>query len=230
MLGNKKNVFWEAFLIATVIFILGLLLGLFLESNRLQSVNDFYSQAEVSLLDSVALSHSIDSGTDCNNMVSATITFADNIYSEAQLLEKYEDSGKITDSIKIAHAKYDLLRTILWQNLITIKNKCPLTSVNTVVYLYEYNPSELNKKAQEDVWSKILQNLKAKEANNVILIPIAVNSNLASLDELVKRFNVTEFPAVIINDKEVLYNLQSTDDIEAYINSTNSKNMSAKQA
>lgn len=228
MLGNKKNVFWEALLITCVIFILGLLLGVFLESNRLQNVNDFYSQAEVSLLDSMALGKSIDSGTDCNNMVNATINFADTIYSEAKILENYEESGKITNSLKIAHAKYDLLRTILWQNIITIKSKCPLTQINSVVYLYEYNPSDLNKKAQEDVWSKILQDLKNSEGNNVILIPIAVNSNLSSLDELIKRFNVTSFPAVVINDKQVLYNIQSANDIESYLNSTGTPQISSK--
>jgi len=35
-LGNPKNAFWEAFLIAIVIFVLGLLLGIAYENNNLK--------------------------------------------------------------------------------------------------------------------------------------------------------------------------------------------------
>ncbi len=216
MLGNKKNAFWEAFLIAAVVFILGLLLGLFIEQNRVQQVNDYFSQAEVSLLDSVALSNSIDISNSCQSLISSSTQFADNIYLKAQLLEQYEASGKISDSLIIIHAKYDLLRTILWQNLIKLESKCP-GQFNSVVYLYNYNPPSIQEKATEQVWSKILGELKQKEGNNMILIPIAANNNLSSLDYLVEEFNISKFPAVIINGKTTIYNLTSTNDLETYI-------------
>lgn len=217
MFGNKKNVFWEAFILTCVIFILGLLAGTFIESNHLQSVNDYYAQAEVSLIDSLALSNSLNSGESCSNMINSSITFADNIYKQAEILEQYESSGKITNSMRIAHAKYDLMRTILWQNLMTIQEKCP-EKFNYIIYLYEYNPQDLNQKATEQVWSRILSNLKQEEGNNVILVPIAVNSGLSSLDAIVKQFNITKFPAVIINDNQTIYNLQSANDLRKYLN------------
>lgn len=216
ILESKKNVFWEALLVAGVIFIIGLLIGVFIESNRLQQVNDFYSQAQVSLMDSMAMSGSLDNSTNCAVMINSSINFADSIYSQALLLEKYEDSGKITNSIVLAHAEYDLLRTILWQNLIAIQAKCS-NQFNFIIYLYQYNPSNLNQKAVQNVWSNILSDLKQTEGNNVILVPISVSSNLSSLDLLTSEFNITSYPAVIINDKTVIYKLQSTSDISKYL-------------
>ncbi len=215
-LGNKKNVFWEAFLIAGVIFILGLLIGVFIENDRLQQINDYYSQAQIYLLDSLAISNSLNSAADCSNLINSSIKFADDIYSQALLLEKYGDSGKITNSINLAHKEYDLLRTILWQNLITIKAKCP-EKFNFIIYLYNYNPSDLNQKAVQNAWSNILYDLKQQQGNNLILVPIAVNSNLSSLDILMNEFNITRYPAVVINGNKTIYNLQMPSDIQKYL-------------
>jgi hypothetical protein len=216
MLGNNKNVFWEALLIAGAIFILGLLLGVFVESGRLNEINNYYAKAEVSLIDSLALSNTPNSGMNCNNIISTNIQFAESIYNEALLLEKYEDSGKITDDMITAHQRYDLLRTILWQNLMKIRQKCP-DSFNSVVYLYEYNSPDIEQKAVQNVWSNILYDVKQKEGNKIILVPIAVNSNLSSLNYMTKEFNITDFPAVIINDKIVLYSLESSLSMEKYL-------------
>ena len=216
MFGNKKNVFWEAFLIACVIFILGLLIGVFVESDRLQQINDYYSQAQVSLMDSMAMSNSFSNSTNCAIMINSSINFADSIYNQALLLEKYEDSGKISNSMIIAHSEYDLLRTVLWQNLITMKSKCS-NQFNFIIYLYQYNPSNLNQKAMQSVWSNILADMKQKEGNNVILVPISVSSNLSSLNLLTSNFNITSYPAVVINDKTTLYKLQSVNDIKKYL-------------
>lgn len=216
MLGNKKNVFWEAFLIACVIFILGLLIGIFVESDRLQQINTYYSQAQISLIDSMALSSSVSDAAQCSNLINSSISFADKVYNEATLLENYENSGKVTDSMILAHREYDLLRTILWQNLMTIQKKCP-GQFNFIIYLYEYNTKNLNQKAEQNIWSNILFSVKQTEGNNVILVPIATDNNLSSLNLLTEEFNITHYPAVIINDKTVLYGLQSASDIEKYL-------------
>ena len=214
-LGNRKNVFWEAFLIAVVIFILGLLIGIFVESDRMQQIDSYYSQGQIYLIDSLAMSNSINSAS-CSNMINSSIGFADNIYSQAQLLENYEASGKITNDMIIAHTEYDLLRTMLWQNLITIRSKCP-NQFNFVIYLYDYSTPDLNQKAEQKVWSNILFNLKQEEGNKLILIPIAVDNNLASLNILTSNFNITNYPAVLINDNVTLYKIESVNDIKKYL-------------
>ncbi len=214
---NPKRAFFEALFLTVVVFVLGLLLGVSFENSRLDTVNSYYALSEVSTIDSIALGQLSEmSMYNCKDMIFSNIQLADKIYGESLTLQKYEDSGKITDILKIAHKKYDALRTLLWINVINSKEKCK-NNVSSVVYLYEYLPENLEEKAREVVWSRILFDLKQKEGDKIILIPISVDSNISSLDSLIRNLNITSYPVVVINEKKVLYNLESVEEIEKYL-------------
>ena len=55
MLKSKKHVFWEALLIAVIIFIFGFLIGISYESSNLIKINDFYISSEIDLADELAV-------------------------------------------------------------------------------------------------------------------------------------------------------------------------------
>ncbi len=216
-LGNPKNAFWEAFFLAVIVFVFGLFLGIAYEGSRLDEINEYYAQSEISLMDSIALNNLVElGGASCNVLIGANIDFADRIYGEAKLLEKYEDSGKITDDLWLAHKKYDALRTFLWINTIKTLERCK-EDFSTVVYLYEYSPEDLAQKATQSVWSNILSDLKEEKGNAIILIPIAVDSDLTSLNSLLDEFNITAYPSVVINNENVLTELSSVEDLEIHI-------------
>ena len=125
LLNNKKRVFWEALLLSVVVFLFGMLIGIAFESSKLTDINDYYIQSETSIMDAFALSaySDIDSAS-CPVLKQANIDFANDIYEEAVLLEDYENAGKITDSMKVMHKKYDVLRTFLWINTMKASEKC----------------------------------------------------------------------------------------------------------
>ncbi|HLC87372.1 MAG TPA: hypothetical protein VJH65_03810 [Candidatus Nanoarchaeia archaeon] len=217
MLKSQKHVFWEAFIIAIVIFILGMLLGYSFELSKVDNMNDYYAQSEVSLMDVLTFRELLsDNNTHCDILIKSNIELADKIYHEARILERYDDSRKISETLKYVHQRYDLLRTLLWINTAEIKEKCK-KNFSSVVYLYDYTPEDLTKKANQAVWSKVLFDLKQKEGENLILIPIASSRNLVSLNTLVSNFNITNYPVVIINDKYVIYEIKSVEDIEKYL-------------
>ncbi|VVB79878.1 Uncharacterised protein [uncultured archaeon] len=218
MLGNPKNAFWEAFLLAVVVFILGLLLGVAYETSRYQEMNQYYVKSELALMDVFAFSNLIDvQNTSCNQLVQYNIDFANRIYDEAVLLENYEKSGKITDETKLAHKKYDLMRTLLWIDVIKTREKCS-QSFDSVVYLYEYNTNDLDIRATQNVWSKVLYDLKQEKGDKIILISIAVdNPEIRSIQDMSRNFNISKYPAVVINDKTVITDLSSASDLEKYL-------------
>jgi len=217
MFKNKKNVFWQALILTGVIFVFGLVLGMAFEANKLDEINEYYIISEISLMDILALNSMIGlDDANCNVLLDSNIEFADKIYDEALLLEKYEESGKISDNMKLAHKKYDLLRTFLWINTIELKEKCG-EDFSVVVYLYEYEPKELTKKAIQIVWSRILFELKQKKGNEIILIPIAINSNLTSLDSLIEKFELSAFPKIIVDNEYIISELDSIEAIEEYL-------------
>ncbi|MCK5043783.1 hypothetical protein KAR52_02170 [Candidatus Pacearchaeota archaeon] len=217
MIKNQKNVFWQALILTGIVFVIGLVLGSVLESNRLDEINDYYAQSEVSLMDILALNNLIDlEDTSCDILVDANFQFADKIYEEALLLEKYGDSEKMDDNFKFIHKKYDLLRTFLWINSIKSKERCD-GDFSTVIYLYEYDSKDLTKKATQIVWSRILSDLKQEKGNEILLIPIAINSDVTSLNYLIEDFEISKFPVVIVNEEHIISELSSVEDIAKYL-------------
>jgi len=215
-IGNKKHVFWQAFFLTMLFFFLGLVLGVYLEQTRVDETNIAFYQSEVSLYDSFALGKLLDNSfVSCEDLKEASIDFADKIYLEARELERFESSNKLTDSLGKIHQKYDLLRTLLWMNVIEIKEDCG--KINTVVYLYEYDSDDLQVKSKQIVWSRILQDLKDEKGDEFILIPIAVDQDLTSLDYLIKTYDVSVFPAVVLNEETIFYDHETAKELEKYL-------------
>lgn len=217
MLQNKKNVFWEALLITIVIFVLGMMIGVSFEKNKLNEINNYYSESQSVLMDILALQKITDLGIlNCSLVVKANIDFADRVYNEANLMTQYEETQKISVGMDVAHKNYDLLRTFLWINSIKSRQNCQ-NNFSVVVYLYEYKTEDLAQKAEQEVWSNVLADLKEKKGDSIILIPIAVDTNVTSLGILIDKFNITKYPAVVINDKDIIYKLKTTNDLENYL-------------
>jgi hypothetical protein len=217
ILNNNKRVFWEALLLTVLVFVLGLLIGIAYESSKSSEINEYYAVSEISLMDIFVMNSMINlNSNDCEVLTNANLEFADKIYHEAVLLEKYESAGKISKEMELVHKRYDILRTFLWINNMKTFETCP-NKYSTVVYLYEYSSDDLTQKAKQNVWSKILYDLKQKEGENILLIPIAADNGLTSLDSLINKFNVTDYPAVIINEKDIIYELSSVEELDKYI-------------
>ena len=116
--------------------------------------------------------------------------------------------------MKLLHKKYDLLRTILWMSNQESLSKCD--NYNLIVYLYEYETERIDKKATQRVWSKILLDIK-REREDTLLIPIAADQNLTSLNLLINQHEITQFPALVINNDKVLYNIKNAATIQQHL-------------
>jgi hypothetical protein len=217
MLKSKKHVFWEALLITTLIFILGIFIGMSFEKRNINIIESYYAQSEVSMMDMFVFQDLVETGNyNCEEMIKTTIDFADRVYKEALLLEPYEKSNILTENIILSHKKYDLLRTFIWINSIKISEKCQ-NDFTLIIYLYEYNTEDIAKIATQKVWSRILSDAKEKYGSEIILLPIAADNNLSSIDMVVNKFHIEKFPSIIINEKIVLNDLNSLNDLEDYI-------------
>lgn len=215
MLENKKHAFWQALFLTILFFSLGLVFGMYLEQNRVDEVNALFYRSESSLYDSFALGELLkDSDASCGVLRDASINFADQIYEEAKQLEQFDEVNQLTESVKVVHRKYDLLRTLLWINVLELKEKC---NVNTVVYLYVYDTQDVDLRSRQVVWSRILSDLKETSPKEFILIPIATDQNIQSLNYFIGKYNVSEFPAVVINEKDVFYAHKTADQLVPYL-------------
>ncbi len=216
MLKDKRHVFWQALVVTVFIFALGVVLGVFFEQTRSDKINVMFHDSEVSLYDSFALSEGLGMfNVSCEVAESFLIDFADKVYEESKLLAEYEKSAKISNSLKSLYRKYDVLRTILWVNTIKVKERC---DINTVVYLYQRDTEEIETSARQSAISRTLGELKRQEGNTFILIPIAVDQDIASLDYMLEGYKIDSFPIVVINEKHLITEIISISDFERYLN------------
>jgi len=215
---NKKRVFWEALILTIAIFIIGFMIGIYFEDKRVEIIQDYYIQSENSLIDIFALNNLVNTyNFTCADLFNTNLNFADRIYDEARILEKYEESGRLKGNLKPQHRKYDIMRTMVWINSFNIRENCPNLKANTVVYLYRNYNEDLGEKANNNVWSKILINLKSKHGDTILLIPIAVDTEVSSLDLMLKDFEISKYPVLIINNKYLVDELSSVEEIEKYL-------------
>lgn len=215
MLKSKKHVFWEALVITVAVFLIGLFMGMLMETGNSTRINNLYLQSEISLTDAMATSRLTEEfDFDCDSIKRSNIDFADRVYREAKLLEQYEESGKLTDTLLLFHKNYDLLRTLLWTSNQKSLERCD--NYNLLVYLYEYQSENITKKAIQNVWSKIILDVRA-ENEDILLLPIAADQNLTSLNLLVNEYGITQFPALVINNDQVIYNLQNAESIKKFL-------------
>lgn len=214
---NQKHTFWEALVITIFIFGLGILLGLFIENSRQDRISEAYLNSEIDLLDIKIQTEILNlEDLNCPEAVEKNIEFADRVYEDAKTLKSYEDASRMSDTLVQQHKRYDLLRTLLWINSIRIKEKCKQNPFHTIVYLYDHDPQEIEKRSKQEIFSRFLSELKEEYGNKVILIPIAKNLNLASLEIMIKDFNIGQI-AVIVDEKIVIDEIEDLYQVRFYL-------------
>jgi len=221
MAQSQKSVFLYALIVTIVIFGLGIVSGILLENSRINKMDDLYTKSETQLLDLKLVNLIYSQGFyDCEFAEQENIKFADNIYEEAETLEKYESASRLdSESLQTIHKKYDILRAMLFVNSLEIKENCD-SSYNAIVYFYKYNNEDLEIKSKQEVFSNLLFELKEQEGNNLLLIPIAGDTNISSVQILMNKYEIKEsdLPLILINEKDKITELQNIEELSRYLN------------
>ncbi len=214
---NNKHTFWQALVVALIIFFMGIMIGVIFENSRIDQMKETYFKSETDFFDFDLSSKIIyENNESCKIIKNESVFFADKIYKEAVKLGKYEDSNKITTEQIALHKRYDLLRTLLWKRIIENKKNCD-SKFNTVVYFYQYKDPSLELKVLQGTMSNFLFDLKEKYEENIILLPIATDTNVESLKILMKKYNVKKVPSILINEKFVVENTDSLEKVGKYL-------------
>jgi len=198
-------------------FNFGIYAGYKLESSRINQINDWVIESELELLNQRIQRDAFDViGLNCDSLVEENIAFADRIFSEAVKIEKYENANRINGDIILLHKRYDLLRTLLWINSIKVKEECN-PDYHNVVYLYQYNEPSLEQKAKQRFFSNVLTELKDKKGGEIILIPLAGDNDISVIGMILDKYEVSELPVILIDEKIKITEIESLDDIEKYL-------------
>jgi len=214
--GAQKFTFLEALFVAVLIFGIGILAGVWLESYRGSKIASLYSNAEISLLDMKSTESFIEL-VSCDKATPELINFADRIYNEAKLLEKYDGASRLSESLIATHRRYDLLRASLFLASLKTKERCNAT-YNIIAYFYDYLEPEIKVSSRQKVFSNYLLKLKkSRPEEDIILIPLAADNSLASVDILLKKYNITELPTILVDEKLKITSIEDLEKIKSII-------------
>ncbi|NCO11722.1 hypothetical protein CO038_02240 [Candidatus Pacearchaeota archaeon CG_4_9_14_0_2_um_filter_39_13] len=217
MVKNSKHAFWQALVFTILVFVLGIFLGFFLENSRYDKIEIAVYDSEINLLDEQLRDRvTQDFRVNCELASQSLFDFADQIYTEALNLEEYDSASKLGDGLKAVHRRYDLLRMMLWLESIEIRDRCG-TEFHTVVYFYDYDLEDLNVNAEQIFLGRMLEDMKEKNKDKMLLIPIAGNLDLASIDLILKDYGIEELPVILIDEDEIVSDLITFDELEQKI-------------
>ena len=130
-------------------------------------------------------------------------------------LEKYEGGNKITKEILYDKERYVLLKLEFWINSVYLKEKCR-TNYTNLIYFYAQEPS-LEQKGEQETQAVILKDLKDKYGQELMLIPLPIDLNIATINILKETYSINDVPTLLINEKIKLDGVQSIEEIEKVI-------------
>jgi len=86
-----------------------------------------------------------------------------------------------------------------------------------LLYLFEYKTEDVELKSMQGLYSRILSDMKSKHSDKIILLPVAMDLDLGSVDFIEKANNVSQAPAIIIDDNLVIQGRITFDELESII-------------
>ena len=212
----QSDVFWKAFVLTLVIFILGMAVGYWLDNGRVEEIRQEYKEMEIRSSDArmQALYYQTfsDSPNFCGPAIEENLKFSEKVYSEGLRIERYERINKLSPSLVTDKRQYVLLKLQFWLNSIELKKTCNANYTNLVYFYSHYNTT-----IAENVQSAALLDLKADCGRDLMLIPLPVDLNITTIDILLDQYNISSTPSILIGEEVVLEGLQKKSDVERYV-------------
>ncbi len=216
--GHKNSVFIESLVLTLIVFVVGFSLGYYVENYRVDKIIKDYKEYEVEALDLKLQNYyyQIMSREACSSAIEQNFIFADKLYNNGLILEKYEEANQISDQLTLEKKRYVLLKTELWLNTLLLKEKCQV-NFTTIVYFYSADPGNSARVAEQKVISNVLRTVKERNGKNLILLPIAGDMQLDAVNLQMNAYNVTHLPSVLINEDTILEGFSNVEEIETYL-------------
>lgn len=209
----QKDVFLKSAMITTIIFIVGISVGIWLDTNRVEEVKSRLTEIDTFWNDArlqVSVHNLFNKSLSCDVAVKANLQFNDKIFKEGQKIERFELTNRFAPSLLLEKSRYALLQTQFWFNSIDIKNTCNV-NYSTLVYFYShYNETVA---IQQKVQSAVLLDVKDKCGQSVMLIPLPLDLNITTIDIVKDNYQIKKTPSILIDENILLEDLQREDDL-----------------
>lgn len=212
----QSDVFWKAGLATLIIFFLGIYIGYWLDSGRVEQIRKEYQEMDIRWSDArvQTMYYNVfgNSSNFCEPAIEANLKFADRVYEDGLRIEQYERINKLTPSLITEKTRYVLLKLQFWLNSIELKKNCNADYTNLVYFYSHYNGT-----MQEEVQGAVLLDLKKDCGKNLMLIPLPIDLDIITIDIIKKQYGIEKTPTILINESIKLEGMQTKNELEKYI-------------
>ncbi len=211
------NVYIKALIPTIFVFLIGIMIGIWIENYRLRETRKALSEFEIIWNDAQLLNKYLEKmgNESCDLAFQQNLIFNDKIYKKGLEIEKMLKANLFTPEIIQEWTRYVLLQIQFWFNSIELRQRCNL-DYHTAVHLYNIKISPIEK-AENDVQSAVMLELKYKCGAKMMLIPLTADVDLIVVDSVLKKYNITKLPAIIIDEKYVFQGLTSLEQLEKIV-------------
>ena len=213
------SVFTKVFLLTAVVFAAGLMVGIWLDSGRVEDLREVITKQDLSFNDArlqnlYYQTFSNDSAF-CDSATKSNADFSYRIYQEGLELEKAETVNRFSTQLIDQKKRYTLLQLQFWLNSVYLKEKCG-KNYSTLLYFYsQYNQEVSN---DQNVQSRVVLDLIEKCGPEKLLsAPIPIDLDIGMVNLLKEKYGITKTPSILINEKTLLEGMQSKEDLEKII-------------
>ncbi|NIM46658.1 MAG: hypothetical protein GTN40_00655 [Candidatus Aenigmarchaeota archaeon] len=214
----QSDILIKTTFITVVVFVLGILVGIWLDNARLEDIKERLAFMDIewndARLQSVLYQNFINSTESCENAINSNLDFNEKIYKEGIEIERRENVNKFTPEIMSEKRRYALLQLQFWLNSINLKESCK-ANYSSIVYFYSF--FDENAKINQKIQSTILSDLKEECGNQLILIPLPFDLNISTIEFIKSNYKINSTPSILINERTVLEGIQNKEKILEYM-------------
>ena len=131
------NIYVKALIPTIFIFLIGIMIGIWVENYRLGAARKSLSESEINWNDAQLLNSYLEKLgiNSCDLALEQNLEYNNKIYKKGLEIEKAIEAEILTPEIKQEWRRYVLLQTQFWFNSIELKEKCNFSYYN-VVHIY----------------------------------------------------------------------------------------------
>jgi hypothetical protein len=205
-----RSIYFETFVISTLIFLAGIMFGIWLDNYRLSNIRQSLLAESIFWDDILFLSKSssLFAKDFCDKALELNLLYNQRIYERGKEIEQAIRKDIFLPEMKEELKRYTLMQVQFWMNSIELRERCNYT-YHTVVHLQEFYPKNFEAISDNRAQANIMLNLKERCGSKIMLIPVNVDLNLTSVDAILSRYEIKKFPAVIIDEKYIFQGLTS---------------------
>lgn len=213
------NVYRKSLVLTVFIFMIGVMIGLLIDSLRVSEITKGLTESEIIWEDTRLLNIYIGKlgEEQCDAAFEENLAYNDKIYNYGKEIEKKIEATTFAPEAEQQWRRYVLLQFQFWLNSIELKEKCNFDYSN-VVHLSRRKELANGEKIENQLQSTILLDLKEKCGKNMMLIPLTADADLDAVDLVLRHYDIEKFPAVIIDEEYVFQDLTTLENLENYVN------------